>query len=206
MGLTLLLPAAAAQADAATEAALRAALQQATSQIADLENQVANLQAAEAPDTAMIEALKAQVQTLQKSTSSLATSSASKPLPNPLNDKEMAALRRELAVRSLALSQSRQAYATAAAAADSRIAANVQLSGQLAALNKRINSCDAKNAVLFKIGNQILDAYSHKDDIFGAIAAREPFIGFKRVQLQNVVQDDQQTMLDNQITPDQSGR
>ena len=50
-----------AHADAATEAALRAALQNSTSQIAALEDQVANLQASQAPDVAMIEALRAQL-------------------------------------------------------------------------------------------------------------------------------------------------
>jgi chromosome segregation ATPase len=206
MSLALLLPAAAAHADAATETALRAALQQATSQIADLENQVANLQASEAPDTAMIEALKAQVQTLQKSAPAPAVGAASKSSSNPASQKELAALRRELAARDLALGTSRDAYAAAAAAADAKTAANAKLSNQLATLTSRANSCEAKNAVLFKLGNQILDAYAHKDDVFGTIADREPFIGFKRVQLQNIVQDDQQTMLDNQIAPDQSGR
>ncbi len=96
------------------------------------------------------------------------------------------------------------AYAAAAAAADAKTSANARLTAQLAALNTQMNSCTTKNAALFKIGNQILDAYSHKDDVFGVIANREPFIGFKRVQLQNIVQDDQDTLLDNQITPVQT--
>jgi hypothetical protein len=54
---------------------------------------------------------------------------------------------------------------------------------------------------LFAIGNQILDAYSHKDDVLGAFANHEPFIGFKRVQLQNIVQDDQDKLYNNQINP-----
>jgi chromosome segregation ATPase len=194
----LLLPAL-AQADDATETALRAALQQATTQIADLENQVANLQAAQAPDTAMIEALKAQLQVLQKGGPAAAGGGTAK----PANDKEVAALRRQLAARGAALSKSQAAYAAAAAAAADKAAANAQLTSQLAALNTRNNSCETKNAALFNLGNQILDAYSHKDDVFGVIANREPFIGFKRVQLQNIVQNDQQTMLDNQITPGQ---
>jgi len=195
LACALLLPAL-AQADDATETALRAALQQATSQIANLENQVANLQAAEAPDTAMIEALKAQLQVLQKG-------GPAAPGAAPANDKQLAALRRQLAARAAALSKSQAAYAAAAAAAADKAAANAKLTSQLAALNAQNNSCETKNAKLFNLGNQILDAYSHKDDVFGVIADREPFIGFKRVQLQNIVQNDQQTMLDNQITPGQ---
>jgi chromosome segregation ATPase len=192
-----------AQADEATETQLRAALQQATSQIADLENQVANLQAAQAPDTAMIEALKAQVMTLQKSGGAAAPGAA--PNAKPANDSQVAALRHELAARQAALGKSQAAYIAAAAAADAKTAANAQLTSQLGALNKRLNTCDASNAVLFKLGNQILDAYAHKDDLFGAIVHREPFIGFSRVQLETEVQADQQTMLDNQIAPAQTG-
>ena len=55
----------AAFADATTEAQLRAALQSSTAQIATLEDQVANLQASQAPDVATIEALRAQLQNLQ---------------------------------------------------------------------------------------------------------------------------------------------
>jgi hypothetical protein len=72
-------------------------------------------------------------------------------------------------------------------------------------LNNGLSVCDAKNAALYKLGNQILDAYSHKDDIFGAIADREPFIGFKRVQLQNIVQDDQDKLYNDQVNPSGAG-
>ena len=193
-----LLAPALARADDATETALRAALAQSTSQIADLENQVANLQAEQAPDTAMIEALKAQVQQLQKG------AAAAPGAVKPVSDEQMAALRRRLAAQGAALAKSQAAYAAAAADAAAKAAADAQLSSELAAMTARNNSCVAANAVLFKLGNQILDAYSHKDDVFGVIANREPFIGFSRVQLQNTVQSDQQIILDNQIAPGQS--
>jgi len=195
-----LLSPALAHADSTTETELRAALQQATTQIANLENQVANLQAAQAPDTAMIEALKAQVQTLQKGGAGTGPASAAK----PVSDKEVAALRHQLSLKESALAKSQQDAAANAATADQKTAEDAQLTSELAARNATINSCDAKNAALFKLGNQILDAYSHKDDIFGAIGNREPFIGFSRVQLQNIVQNDQQTMLDNEIAPGQT--
>jgi hypothetical protein len=195
-----LLSPALAHADSTTETELRAALQQATTQIANLENQVANLQAAQAPDTAMIEALKAQVQTLQKGGAGTGPASAAK----PVSDKEVAALRHQLLLKESALAKSEQDAAANAATANQKTAEDAQLTSELAARNATINSCDAKNAALFKLGNQILDAYSHKDDIFGAIGNREPFIGFSRVQLQNIVQNDQQTMLDNQIVPGQT--
>jgi chromosome segregation ATPase len=183
-----------ARADATTEAQLRSALQSATTQIASLEDQVANLQASEAPDVAMIEALKAQL----KSGGGAAQNSAA-------TAKAGAALSKQLAARNAELSKSEAAYAAASSAASSAAAENAALKAQLATLNNGLSVCDAKNAALYKLGNQILDAYSHKDDIFGSIADREPFIGFKRVQLQNIVQDDQDKLYDDQVNPSGAG-
>lgn len=71
----------------------------------------------------------------------------------------------------------------------------------MATLNKQINSCNAKNTALFQTGNLILDQLAHRDDFFSSLASREPFIGFERVHLQNIVQDDRNKLLDNQIVP-----
>lgn len=185
-----------ALADATTEAQLRAALQSATAQIAQLEDQVANLQASQAPDIATIEALHSQLQTIGKTagTGGRAADAAK-------NDKALAALKQQLAARAHALSQSQSAYQAASNAAGSAAAENSALKSQLAALSGRLTSCQTKNAQLYMLGNQILDAYSHKDDLFGTLGDREPFTDLKRVQLQNIVQDDQDRLDDNQITP-----
>jgi chromosome segregation ATPase len=181
-----------AYADATTEAQLRAALQSATSQIASLEDQVANLQASQAPNVAMIEALRAQ---LQKAGGGAGAAAPAK------NNAALAKLTKELAARNAELGKSQSEYQDAASGLAAETTANAALQSQLASLNKGLANCDAKNVQLYNIGNQILDAYSHKDDVFGTIADREPFIGFKRVQLQNIVQDDQDKLYDNQIIP-----
>jgi hypothetical protein len=110
-------------------------------------------------------------------------------------------LKRQLAAQSHDLNQSQSAYQAASSAATGASQQNTALKGQLAALDTGLDSCREKNAQLFTLGNQILDAYSHKDDLFGAIANREPFTGIKRVQLENIVQDDQDKLDDNQISP-----
>jgi chromosome segregation ATPase len=180
-------------ADATTEAQLRAALQSSTAQIATLEDQVANLQASQAPDVATIEALRAQLQNLQAGKGSVAS--------NAKNDAALAALKKQLAARNAALANSQSAYTAAASAASAAASENAALKAQLDSTNSSLASCQTKNTELFNLGNQILDAYSHKDDLFGSIADREPFTGLKRVQLENIVQDDQDTLLDNHITP-----
>ena len=187
----------AAFADATTEAQLRAALQSSTAQIASLEDQVANLQASQAPDVATIEALRAQLQNLQSGKGGIGGTAAS----NAKNDAALAALKKQLAARNAALANSQSAYAAAASAASAAASENAALKAQLGATNTSLASCQTKNTELFNLGNQILDAYSHKDDLFGSIANREPFTGLKRVQLENIVQDDQDTLLDNHITP-----
>jgi chromosome segregation ATPase len=186
-------------ADAATEAQLRAALQTATAQIAQLEDQVANLQASQAPDVATIEALRAQLQAGK--TGPAAGAGAESAADKAKNDAAMAALKRQLEAQAHNLDKSQTAYLAASNAASSAGQENAALKAELAALNAGLGSCRQKNAQLFTLGNQILDAYSHKDDLFGAIADREPFTGIKRVQLQNIVQDDQDKLYDNQITP-----
>ncbi len=189
--LTLSLAAAgqhAAYADDATEAALRAALQASTAQIATLEDQVANLQASQAPDVAMIEALRAQIK------AGGGGSASESPAAKAKNDAALKALTRKVAALNAGLSKSQTAYQAEAAE-------NAALKVLLATKNTELSSCTAKNAQLFTISNQILDAYSHKDDVFGAFADHEPFTGIKRVQLQNIVQNDQDKLYNNQINP-----
>lgn len=187
----------AAFADATTEAQLRAALQSSTAQIATLEDQVANLQASQAPDVATIEALRAQLQNLQSGKGGNAGTAAG----NAKEEAALAALKKQLAARNSALANSQSAYSAAASAASASASENAALKAQLASTNSSLASCQTKNTELFNLGNQILDAYSHKDDLFGSIADREPFTGLKRVQLENIVQDDQDKLLDNHITP-----
>lgn len=188
----------AAFADATTEAQLRAALQSSTAQIAALEDQVANLQASQAPDVATIEALHAQLQNLQAGKGvNFGETAAGK----AKSDAALAALKRQLAARNAMLANFQSAYAAAASAASAASTENAALKSQLGTANSSLASCQTKNTELFNIGNQILDAYSHKDDLFGTIVNREPFTGLKRVQLENIVQDDQDKLLDNQITP-----
>ncbi len=170
-------------------------LQNATAQIATLEDQVANLQAAEAPDVATIEALRTQLQ--NRSTAPSPKSAAGK----AGNEAALAALRRQLAARTIAYAKSQSAYETASTAAGNAAAENAALQARLATANSGLASCRMKNTELFNLGNQILDAYSHKDDVFGAIADREPFTGLKRVQLENIVQNDQDKLYDNQLAP-----
>jgi hypothetical protein len=133
-------------------------------------------------------------------------SKLAKPLPPPVAAAQQPppkpkAMNRQLTAQEYSLNQSQTAYQTASRAADSAGEENTSLKTKIGTLNAGLDSCRSKNVQLFTVSNQILDAYSHKDDLLASIADREPFIGFKRVQLQNIVQDDQDKIYDNQITP-----
>jgi chromosome segregation ATPase len=61
------------------------------------------------------------------------------------------------------------------------------LSTQLSAAQAQVGTCTAKNLQLYKIGNEILDAYSHMS-IGTVVASREPFAASERVKLENAAQ------------------
>jgi chromosome segregation ATPase len=54
-------------------------------------------------------------------------------------------------------------------------------------IQKKLGVCEDKNAQLLKTGKDILDAYQNFD-MGDAIGANEPFIGIKRVELENEAQ------------------
>lgn len=184
LGLVPLAPHA-ARADATTEAQLRAALQDSTTKIAALEDQVANLQASEAPNVAMIEALKAKLQ---------AQGGGETPAAKAKADAALRAANAQVAAVKAQLGQTQ----TAAQTAQAQVTA---LQAQLASTKAGLAQCSTKNAQMYALSTQILDAYAHKDDPLSAFVNHEPFIGVKRVQLQNIVQNDQDKLYDDQVNP-----
>ncbi len=199
-----LMPRHAAQADAATEAQLRAALQQATTQIAQLEDQLANLQAEQAPNAAMINTLQAQLKALKQQGAAPATTA---PAGAPADEaKQLAALQRRLAAETAALGKTQAGYQQAASTANANATANQQLTAQLTTLKAQQKSCELNNAALYKTANEILTQLAHRDTLWGNFSSAEPFIGTERVKLQNIVQNDQDKIDNNVIQPGGAGQ
>lgn len=144
----------------------------------------------------MIAALQAQIQTLKGGGPGAQT-----PAQKTAQDKALAALKHQLAVQAATLGKAQNAYAQAANAANANAAANARLTAQLTALRTQNDSCEVKNSALFQTGNLILDQLTRRDNFWSSLASREPFIGFERVQLQNIVQTDHNKLLDNQLPP-----
>jgi chromosome segregation ATPase len=73
-----------------------------------------------------------------------------------------------------------------------------KLAGQVIELQRKVADREAKNLVLFKLGNEILTRYE-RFGLGDALAAKEPFTGVARVKLENLVQDYQDKLADQRV-------
>jgi hypothetical protein len=81
----------------------------------------------------------------------------------------------------------KDAYTQAAGTAQQAQADHEKLQSGLADAQKQLGLCEDKNTALVKLGNEILAAYEDFD-VGDAVGANEPFIGVKRVELENIAQ------------------
>jgi hypothetical protein len=77
-------------------------------------------------------------------------------------------------------------------------AERVKATGQIDGLTARAAACEAKNTKLYGVGKSILD-WLNKAGPGTALAAREPFLGLKRVELENTAQDYEDKLLEQRI-------
>jgi hypothetical protein len=191
--LVLMLAGAAAPARADNDdptTRLRAALKTATARIRELEDQNAQLTAKQAATD------RDKLEFTQKAAAA---------------DKELGALHQQTAADKAALDQAsatqkqqgdaiakwQASYNQAADAARSRDADAKRLDAVVGQLRPRVQSCEAKNGELYKIGEEILGLYDKKD--FFDLVAGEPVTKLKRVELENAMQDYEDKMRDNEI-------
>jgi hypothetical protein len=172
------------------ETRLRAALKTATARIRELEDQNAQLTAKQAA------ADRDKLEFTQKAAAA---------------DKELADLRQQTAADKTALDQAsatqkqqgdsiakwQASYNQAAETARGRDADAKRLDTVVGKLRPQVQSCEAKNAELYKIGEEILGLYDKKD--FFDLVAGEPVTKLKRVELENAMQDYEDKMRDNEI-------
>jgi septal ring factor EnvC (AmiA/AmiB activator) len=172
------------------QARLRAALKTATMRIRELEDQNAQLTAKQAA------AERDKIDFTQKAAAA---------------DKELGELRQQTAADKTALEQASAAqkqqgdsiakwqasYNQAAEAARTRDGDAKRLDAVVGKLRPQMQSCEAKNAELYKIGEEILGLYDKKG--FLDLVAGEPVTKLKRVELENTMQDYEDKMRDNEI-------
>jgi chromosome segregation ATPase len=181
-----------ASADAAAEARLRDALRAATAQVRTLEDEAATLRAKEAALQKELEAARAQPK--------------APPVPKH-SDREVADLRRQLAEQAEANRRLVEAAAKCQLASQERAEAGrtceeerAKLAPQIASCTEKLERAEAKNERIFGVGKEIIDWLAHVG-VGGAIAAREPFLGLKRVQLENAAQDFEDKLYGERLLP-----
>jgi chromosome segregation ATPase len=169
---------------------LRDALRNATAQSRSLEDQRAALQAkATAAEQErdrlrkQNEAFRAQVKEAEQ---------AYRQAVKEFNDR--------LAERDESLEKWKSAYAEAATVARAKDAERARFESEAAALKTSGKACEAKNAQLVKVGNEIVKQYEAMNPM-EKLLDHEPVFGLKRVEHQNAVQDFRDKILDQKVKP-----
>ena len=193
--MVTLLPLALARAESPTEGRLRDALRTAQGQVRALEDE-------RAAARAEVEKLQAEAATLKVQLAgakqAFASAAAGGPRAGVLKAKldeqtALVATQREALTRCEATAQQLDATAKAAEELRTRLADLDQLKGRVAA-------CDARNAKLYRVGRDVID-WLYRLGFSDALGAREPFLGLKRVELENAAQDFEDKLLEHRSTP-----
>jgi chromosome segregation ATPase len=180
----------AVRAQSPTESRLREALRSTTAQLRAAEDDRARLQASEAALKDELASLKGQLGTARAKAA---------------GGRELEALRRQLAEATRRLEEQAQVNRSAADSLsrcqmtgqeDARARAQLQL--EIAASRNETAAARAKNARLYQVGKEIIEWLSSKG-IATALWTREPFLGLKRVELENVAEGYRDRLLEQRI-------
>ena len=168
---------------------LRDALRAATVQVRQLEDQRAALQAKvadaereKAAAKAQVDAAKAEVRQTEKQ-----------------YKEAVDEFNKRLAERDESLEKWKAAYEEAATVARTKDAERAKFEGEANTYKASTKSCVTKNGQMLKAGKELLGRYQTVT-IGDTIVAREPVIGFRRVEIQNVIQDTRDKFLDQKAT------
>ena len=111
-----------------------------------------------------------------------------------------AALSQSLAANTAELERFKAGFAQAEEAGRGLTAERDGLRAQLSRMTNIATACQAKNERLTAFGESMLLAY-RKLTFQSAMAAREPLLGLKRVQLETIAQEREDTVGDNHCDP-----
>jgi chromosome segregation ATPase len=173
-----------ARSDAASETRLRDALRTSMAQLRTLEDEKAQWQSTEAALRKELEALRRQ------------------PAAADRGDRKAADLRRRLVEGEEAAARLKRSLDKCQAdareaeeAGRSRDEDHTRLTAEAAALRERLAASEARNVRMFQVATAVLD-WIDRLGTGAAFAAREPFLGLKRVELENAAQDHRDKVLE----------
>jgi chromosome segregation ATPase len=184
LGASAALLPAAARADAAAEARLRDALRSTTAQVRALEDERAGWQAKEAGMKKEIEALRAQAKAPGRSRAT----------EREVSELRATAAEQTQAAARLAASLER-CEAERADGLRGREEERGRLSAQSARLSEQLAAAEAKNERIYRVGKDLVD-WMYRNGIGG-----EPFLGLRRVTLENEAQQHEDRLIDQRVKP-----
>jgi hypothetical protein len=173
-----------ALADAATEAKLRDALRSTATQLRALEDERATWQGKEAAIKKELEALRAQPKAPRRNLMA----------ERELEEAKARAAGQAQAAAKLTTSLERCEAERADATRSSEQARTVQ-AAESARLSTRLAAAEVKNERIYQVGKGILD-WLQREGVGG-----EPFLGLRRVELENAAQDQEDKLIDQRIKP-----
>lgn len=172
---------------ATTEGRLREALRAATEKVHALEREREKQAAGEA-------ALRQELETLRGRLAA-AVRGAERPSQVAELKARLAAEAEAGATAAARLEQCQAASGASVQEAKAWEDERARLAGEVTSLRERLARSDARNARLYAIGKDIL-AWLDRLGFGAALAAREPFLGVKRVELENAAMDFEDELLE----------
>ncbi len=113
------------------------------------------------------------------------------------------ALKQQNASLQDGLSHWQTAYQQAATIARAKDAESRQLGTTAGTATRTLGVCEAKNTKLIGVANDILHLYQTRDFKSLLLGSYEPLLGFKRVELENIVQDNEDRIRDQTYYPNE---
>lgn len=199
LGLFTAAPASAQTADTAgaADARLREALRTTMLQLRSSENERITLQTAN--DALLKEKGDLQTQVKAIARQAAEEQESSRKVVGGL-EKRTHVLEAENKTLGETIEKWKKSHADAADLARTTETERARLAVRLAEAERLVADREAKNVALFKVGSEILNRLE-RFGLGDAIKAREPFVGVKRVELQNLVQGYGDKLIDERVTP-----
>ncbi|WP_266157146.1 hypothetical protein [Dyella silvatica] len=163
------------------EEQLRTQLREARSQLQDMQNEQAQWQAQKASTEKERDQARKSLEQAQAELAKLRGNNQA---------GSASALAAERATRQQAqndVQRGQQSLADVSAKAHAQEARATSATAQLNEVQGRLTTCTAKNQELYKVGHEILDAYSNVG-LGTVLASRQPFAAASRVKLENAAQ------------------
>jgi chromosome segregation ATPase len=171
----------------ATHAGAQTLEEQLRSQLADARSQLQDLQGQQAQWQAQKAQLEQERDAARKTADDAKAQLAKNQSGSSADAAELASERTANAQAQAQVQQLQKQVAEANAKEQAQQDRGNDLATQLSTAQTQVGTCTARNQQLYKVGNEILDAYSHIG-LGTVLASREPFAAGERVKLENAAQ------------------